>query len=365
MPELISGEGTSQLNPRLTGALDQIADEAADLDRRPRFPAECFAALAAAGTLARTVPAADGSRPSVTEEWDLVRLVARASGSVGRIFDGHLNAVERIALSAPPEVRKRELQAVRSGQRLLGVWGADPVPGEGEPATLRKSGEAWELNGVKTFCSGAGGVDAALVMARAEEAGAPFLCLVDAHEGIEIDRDWFSAGGLRASESHRVVFDRTPVIAVLGERGELAREPWFSRDALRTAASWAGMIDAAAADAVADLAARRRGEDLSSLAAGRISAAQGTVDAWFATAANAVAANEPLRGLSIRLRAEVVEASRTILEQAARACGSRPFALGSPLDRARRDLELFTLQHRLDPMLIAEGKRLLEPEARQ
>ena len=106
-----------------------------------------------------------------------------------------------------------------------------------------------------------------------------------------------------------------------------------------------------------------RGEDLSQLAAGRISAALGTVDVWFAAAAAAVNGNEPLRGLSIRLRSEVVAASRTILDEASRACGSRPFALGSALDRARRDLEIFTLQHRLDPMLIAEGAKLLDPEA--
>lgn len=350
------------MRPRLAAVLDEIAEDAAELDRAPRFPAESMAALASAGALAHTVPAADGSRPPIAEEWDLVRSVARASGSVGRIVDGHLNAVERIALAAPADVRDRELAAIRSGERLLGVWGADPGPGEGEPATLRRSGQGWELEGVKTFCSGAGGIDGALVMVRAEEPGPPFLCLIDADDSVGIDRGWFAANGLRASESHRVVFDRTPVLAILGDRGELSREPWFSRDALRTAASWAGMIDAAADDAIADLAARRRGEDLSSLAAGRISAARGTVDAWFAAAATAVAANQPLRSLSIRLRAEVVSASRTILDEASRACGSRPFALGSALDRARRDLELFTLQHRLDPMLIAEGRKLLEPE---
>jgi hypothetical protein len=199
-------------------------------------------------------------------------------------------------------------------------------------------------------------------MVRGATEGPPHLCLVEIDASVEVDRTWFAAGGLRASESHRVVFHDTPVRALLGERGELGREPWFSRDALRTTASWAGMADAAADDAITDLAARRRGEDLSRLAAGRISAARGTIDAWFAVAANAAEAEEPLRGLSIRLRAEVIGAIRTILEEAAAACGSRPFALGSPLDRARRDLELFTLQHRIDPMLAAEGRKLLEPD---
>lgn len=348
---------------RFQAALDSIAEEAGDLDRNPRFPAEALASLRETGALSFTVPAADGSRPPIREEWRLVRAVAEACGSVGRIFDGHLNAVERIATAAPAALRDEKLAEVVAGHLLLGVWGADPAPDEGVAATLIERSSGLVLDGVKTFCSGAGGVDTALVMARGETAGPPHLCLVAIDETVQVDRTWFAAGGLRASESHRVVFDETPVLAVIGEPGELGREPWFSRDALRTAASWAGMADAAVEDAVSDLAARRRGEDLSQLAAGRMSAARGTIDAWFEAAAIAVEANQPLRSLSIKLRSEVITAATSILGEAARACGSRPFALGSPLDRARRDLELFTLQHRIDPMLMAEGRRLLDPEA--
>jgi hypothetical protein len=37
-----------------------------------------------------------------------------------------------------------------------------------------------------------------------------------------------------------------------------------------------------------------------------------------------------------------------------------PFATGGTLDRARRDLELFLLQHRLDPMLARAGAAVLQ-----
>lgn len=346
----------------LEPVLDRIAEESEQLDREPRFPTRSIVSLREAGALAFTIPDGSGSRPPIGEEWDLVRRVAKASGSVGRILDGHLNAVERIAVCAPDSLRGQVLADVAAEGKLLGVWGADPGPDEGPPARLAGGRDQLELNGVKVFCSGAGGLDAALVMVRGETDGPPYLCLVDLDATVEIDRAWFAASGLRASESHRVVFDSTPVRALLGERGELSREPWFSRDALRTAATWAGMADAAGEDAISDLAARRRGEDLSRLAAGRISAAQGTIDAWFEVAARAVEAERPLKSLSIRLRAEVISAGRTILEEAARACGSRPFALGSQLDRARRDFELFTLQHRIDPLLIREGGLLLDPQ---
>ena len=44
----------------------------------------------------------------------------------------------------------------------------------------------------------------------------------------------------------------------------------------------------------------------------------------------------------------------------ARATGSRPFATGTALDRARRDFELFVLQHRLDPLVARLGRRTIE-----
>ena len=345
-------------------AIREIGEAAAELDREPRFPVEACAALGRSGALAFTVPGSGGARPPIAEEWALLRSVAAADGSVGRIFDGHLNAVERIAVAAPVEVAESQLDRVRAGDRLLGVWGADPKPGEGAPAQLiQSSGGALTLEGAKTFCSGAGGVDAALIAARPLSGdGPPQLCLVEIDETVIVDRTWFRGSGLRASESHRVQFDSTPVVALLGGPGELVREPWFSRDALRTAATWAGMADSAVDDALHHLGDRRRGEGLSELAAGRLTAARGSIDVWLEAAAAAVEADAPLKSLSIRMRAELIRAAELILGEAAVACGSRPFALGSALDRSRRDLQLFTLQHPIDPMLVGEGERVLDGE---
>ncbi len=189
---------------------------------------------------------------------------------------------------------------------------------------------------------------------------APRLVLVECDGTVEVDRGWYRGAGMRASESHRVLFRDAPIVAILGEPGELGREPWFSRDAMRTAASWAGMVDAAADAALADLAARRAAEPLAQLAAGRIEAARGTVDAWLMLAAGAVDEGHELRSLSVQMRAEIDRAAKTILEAAAAACGSHPFVTAGRLDRARRDLETFLLQHRLDPLLTRLGAARLK-----
>ena len=341
----------------LKQALAEIAAAAPGLDAQPRFPTEAFSALAGAGVL--------GSGRGVAEQWSLVRAVARADGSVGRILDGHLNGVERVGLLGSPHLDAEELEAVACGRLLLGVWGADPVGGEGEgdPAILASGPTATMiLRGSKTFCSGAGGVDRALVLARSPAGGAPSIAYLDTRdERCIIDRAWYRAAGLRASESHRVSFDGAPVMAVLGDPGELGREPWFGRDALRTTAHWAGLADAGADAALHELAARHCADPLAALAAGRIAAARTTIDAVLAQAAQAVEADpdEPTAARSVMVRSAVAGAAGAILDEAARACGARPFAVGGALDRARRDLELFVVQHRLDPLLARVGAQLL------
>ncbi len=353
----------------LDRALAQIAAGASTRDAVAAtgpFPAEAFARLRGCGALAMNA-IAGAARPPAAEELDLVRRVTAADGSVGRIFDGHINAVERLAVQGPGAVRDRELARVRAGESLLGVWGGEPVPGEGPPAQLRRGPHGEVLRGVKTFCSGAGGVQRALVLARdvdgdGDPAAGPALVLVDVAdpERVAIDTGWYRARGLVASASHRVVFHDAPVLARLGAPGAITVQPWFGRDALRTAASWAGMADTAVAAALSGLGERPRTGDLEGLAAGRILTARRTIDVWLAAAAVAMDdGGDELAPIALHGRAAIADSCRTLLDEAARACGSHPFATAGALDRARRDLQLMLLQHRLDPMLARAGAAAL------
>ncbi len=342
----------------LSEALETITDWAAENDRNGSFPEASLYALRDCGALAWGARAGT-ERPSGVGELRLVRQVAAADGSVGRILDGHLNAVERIAVHAPLSLGEELLPAVIDDGLRLGVWGADPAPGEGERATLR----AATLHGAKTFCSGAGGLDVALVNARDPQLDAPRLVAVDLRDPghVEVDDTWFNAGGLRASVSHRVVFHAAPILGVLGSPGVLSGDPWFSRDALRTAATWAGMADTAAEAALTALASRPQTTDLEALAAGRIAGARATIDALIAHAAAAMDAQGPrLPAIAIHARAAIAIAARALLDEALRAVGSRALVAAGTLDRARRDLELLLLQHRLDPLVARAGARELE-----
>ncbi|HEY2770454.1 MAG TPA: acyl-CoA dehydrogenase family protein [Solirubrobacteraceae bacterium] len=344
---------------------------ARDEQATPAFPGDAFDLLEREGALAWN--AVEGpERPPALEELTLVRRVARADSSVGRIFDGHLNAVERLAVQAPDDVRARELAAIRAGKLRAGVWGGDPVPGEGPPAAIVQAAEGEVLRGVKTFCSGAGGLHRALILARDPEGGPPVAVWIDLTDQrrIEIDESWYRSRGLRASVSHRVVFHDAPILARFGGPGALADQPWFGRDAIRTAASWAGMADTAAESALDALAERPDPRPLEGLAAGRIMTSRRAIEMWLEAAARAMdeatgagAGEESaatLATISVQARVAMTAECTTLLDAAARACGSRPFATGQALDRARRDLEVFLLQHRLDPILARVGAAELQ-----
>ena len=363
--------------PDLAPVLAAISAGAAGRDAHPAFPEGPFRELAAAGLLAMPAPdpvTGEGRRVSFAEEWRVLRAVSRADGSVGRILDGHLNGVERLSVLAPEPLRSEELVAVAAGELLLGVWGADPIPGEGEPARLANAETSPVVEGVKTFCSGSTGLDRALVAVRGPEGappGPPLLAYVDLSEGVEVDTDWFKGSGMRASESHRVVFHGAPVLAVLGEPGELVREPYFGRDAVRTAVTWAGVADAAVEATLEILAGKAAAtgaepDDIVSLAAGKMLAAQGTIDRWLEHAARFADAGPAasMAPFPVHLRESVASASREILDEAARSVGSHPFAVASTLDRARRDLELFLLQHRLEPALARTGRQAIQDRGR-
>jgi len=344
--------------PGLDRALRQIAAHADRLDAEPAFPTEAFRALAGTGALGCTLPDRRGKRIVFAEELGLLQAVARADGSVGRILDGHLNAVERLTLTCPGVLDHGDLEAIIAGQLLLGVWGADPARGEGRPVELRATGGIMVLSGVKTYCSGAGGVQQALVVAR-DHAHERRLVLVDLARGVQVDRSWYRAAGLRASESHRVVFDNASVRAVLGGPGELLREPWFSRDAIRTSATWAGIAHSVVDAALRVVRARPNPSEMMALAVGRMLVALGTIRHWLRDAAACADDNRSLGAVAIEARWAIAGAAREIASEAALACGSHPLATGGALSRGRRDLDLFLLQHRLDTLLARHGARVL------
>ncbi|MEN0012315.1 MAG: hypothetical protein AAGC46_03055 [Solirubrobacteraceae bacterium] len=300
----------------------------------------------------------DRAFPSRAAELAAVRDVARGGLGAARVFDGHRNGLERILEHRPQDVPDGVRTDAAAGHLRLGVWGADPGPADGTPACLDPSGSS--VTGVKTFCSGAGHLDLAIVLVRRTQDGSPILpVLIELRDtaAAQVDRTWFRGTVLQESHSHRVVFDRAPVVAVLGTEGTLVEDPWISGDALRSAGVWAGAADSIAAG-LAGMATR--GDD-DATAAGRARAIVGTVDAWLAAGLAAVedahrTGSDPWPVVTA-LRLELTERLRALMRLAAEQHGSRGLVTDEPFAEARAALDLLLLQHRLAPVATKLGRR--------
>ena len=305
--------------------LAQIESGAAERDAEPTpsFPEGPLALLERAGMLAWNAHAAGSvagrpRRPSSSSYDGWRAPTARSAGS---------STATSMRLSVSPfRPRAGPRPRARGGRRreaASGVWGGDPAPGEGPPATVFEADGIDVLRGVKTFCSGAGGLDRALILARRPERRTTARGVDRPHRRAPrrgrpdlVPRPRPARIGLASSRVPR----RPGARHLRAARRRLAEQPWFARDALRTAASWAGMADTAVHAALDELAQRPGRGQLEALAAGRIPTAQRTIDLWIERGARAMDA--PRRGAARGRRAGAGRDLRRV-PRAARRGGAR------------------------------------------
>ena len=313
-----------------------------------------MAALERAGLLA--APAGPEPLP-YGDELELLCALGRADAGVARIVDGHFNAVERLRVQAPDALRDRELPAIARGRAPGRRLGRGPAARRGPPA--RRRGDV--LVGSKTFCSGAGGLQRALVLVGDDDGAGPVAAWVDltVPGTVAIDRSWYTGAGMVSSASHRVDFDGAPGAGAAGPAhgravvrprrgahgGDLGRGGARGRRR-RARGTWPS--------------ARRRPSSRRWPPAASRPGGRGSGSGWLGRGAARRGSRAAGRRGAASLRAAVADAARAILDEAERAVGSRPLATGSVLDRAGRDLRMFLLQHRLEPILARTGRAAIE-----
>lgn len=213
----------------------------------------------------------------------LLFAVGREDLPLGRLFEGHVDAVQIVMRYARDEQRARVAALVARGG-TLGVWNAD-LPGEALSLTDMR------LSGGKSFASGAGLISHALVTVDAQ--GGRQLVLVDMARTVPaIDRGAWQVAGMQRSESHVVRWDGAAVTAddLIGVPGDYVREPWFVGGALRFAAVQAGGIAAVVEHARDHLVTAERASDphqagrlaaMYGLAQGANAAVRAAGEGWF------------------------------------------------------------------------------------
>lgn len=211
------------------------------------FPAEDVDDMAAAGLLAALVPssvggAGLGEEPSSGKLFQVLRLVGYGSLALGRIYEGHVNALQLVARYGDAGQRRRLFADAADGH-LFGVWNTEPGRG---CLTLSDTRGGLLLDGVKIYASGAGRVTRALVTARRDPGEPPLMLMVPLDAGTRADLSAWKAHGMRASATGTLDFTGLAVLsdAVIGGPDDYHRQPYFSGGAWRFAAVQFGGIEA-------------------------------------------------------------------------------------------------------------------------
>lgn len=342
------------------------ASRAPDLDRRGGFPAEDVAACHEAGLLAAPLPVAlggiglneAGMAPALLQ---VLVQVGRGSLPLGRLYEGHVNALALVDRYASAAIRERLAADARAGH-LFGVWNTQA---EADGLVLETQGGGFRLSGRKTFASGAGSVTRPLVTAR-DGQGRQQMLVVDLEPATRADLSAWQVQGMRASASGALDFSglRVDARAFVGAPDDYFREPVFSGGAWRFAAVQVGGIEAVFDALRAHLRATGRGGDPHQQA--RLGEAAVAVEGarLFVERAAILAGDpfaEPDRVIAyVNLARTAVErAGLDVLERAQRSVGLAGFLDAHPLERLGRDLATYLRQPGPDRALTSAAAFVL------
>lgn len=341
---------------RLAALSGTIARPAAEHDADGTFPHEAFVELAALGLLSDP-PVEDGAMHRLLR---LLAAVGRGDLSVGRIYEGHVNACWLIGRHGTCAQRDRYAQIARS-DGVFGVWNTDAPD---DPLRL----EAGRLVGKKSFASGVDGISHAIVTI-AQEKGRRMIVVPTC--GMPVDRSWWRPLGMRASGSH--VVDMTGLVVepdwFLGGLDDYVARPWFSGGAIRFLAVQVGGMHAVFDAAVTHLRGTGRAgnpHQAHRLARMGVAVESGylwldrTADAWSAAAADA-SADAPKRYLEAAAngaRLAVETAAMAVLEEAEKAIGAAGMIAPHPFERLMRDMRTYLRQPNPDGAAAAFGEAI-------
>lgn len=322
--------------------------DAAERDRDGRFPDRAFGGLKQLGLLGQPPLRGDGAAVL----FRILAAVGQGNLSVGRIFEGHVNALFLVHLFGSAAQRQR-YQMTASGGGLFGVWNTD-MPGD--PVVL----DGTRLKGKKNFASGIDGLSHAVITAAAPEGR---LMIVVPVAGLPVDRSWWHPLGMRASGSHIVSFDNVAVEQdhILGGPDDYIKEPWFSAGAIRFAAVHVGGMHAVLDAAVAHLRQTKRLDDPHQRhRVGQMALNVEAGYAWLDRAATfwakrKQAPDSPIVPVANAARLAIERAALDVLETAERGVGAAGLMTPHPLERLVRDLRTYLRQPNPDGALTALG----------
>jgi alkylation response protein AidB-like acyl-CoA dehydrogenase len=359
---------------------DTFAQEAAAVDQPGAFPAAEFERLAAAGFVAAPLrPALGGCGLGIeaATTHDLLRLlkhIGRGNLAIGRVYEGHVNALQLIQTFGTAHQIQRYGRDAREQHRLFGVWNAEDAAG----LTLVPLGAGrYRLEGAKTFCSGGGYVDRPFVNGKLPD-GSWQMCIVPMDQvSTACDRTWWQPMGMRATASYKIDFTGVELgaEALIGQPGDYLRQPWLTAGVVRFAA-----VQLGGAEALFDLTRQflqgeqRTGHPYQQERLGQLAIALETGNLWLRGAADLLAAYHPqfagdpqfdhpqmeqLLAYANMMRTAIEQICIDAMQLCQRSVGTRGLLPPYPMERVIRDLTLYLRQPAYDAAIADVGAYVL------
>lgn len=215
-------------------ARDEVAPRAEAIDREAVWPAAALRALGDVGLMGLLVPrSAGGEGQGLLGLVAVTEALARACSSTAMCFGMHCVGTAAIAAKATAFQRDHYLTAIAEGRHVTTLALSEPATGSHlyfSETKLRRDGDAYLVDGEKTFVTNGNHADSYVISTVASESDAKFgefSCLVvdAASEGLEWQRPW-QGFGMRGNSSRGFRLDavRVPRRNLLGEEGD---QVWY------------------------------------------------------------------------------------------------------------------------------------------
>ncbi|MDJ0364994.1 acyl-CoA dehydrogenase family protein [Hymenobacter sp. H14-R3] len=360
----------------------RLLAQAASTDKIGGFPAQEMTWLHEAGLLTAALPSTLGG-VSLGEPSTALPLlqalyhVGRGNLAVGRLWEGHVNALLLIRCFGSTAQLARAAADARAGH-VFGVWNTEN-PAEGVHLEMRPMVPGhYRLRGAKTFASGSGHITRpVLTGALPDNQGWQLVLLRADQQPPQLDRSFWRPLGMRATASFRADFTGLEIGPdnLVGQPNDYYRAPWFGGGAARFAA-----VQLGGAAAVLDETRRflrrlgRTDDPYQRQRLGELLALHETGQRWLRGAAEHAAlpttAADPLPPARLAALTAYVNAFRGTTEDiclqtlrlAERCVGARGLLQPEPFERLHRDLTHYLRQPAPDGALADVGRFALDSD---
>ena len=210
-------------------AESEVRPHVSEWDETQHFPREILGGLARLGLMGVVFPPEyGGAGLGYSEYVTVIEELARVDGSVAIILAAHTSLCAGHIFTAGTEEQKRKYLGPLARGEKLGCWSlTEPQAGSdagGTRTTARLDGDAWVLNGAKTFTSNGTYADICVAMAvtdkTAHKHGISAFIIEKGTPGYRPGKKENKLG-LRASDTTEVIFEncRVPRENCLGKPG--------------------------------------------------------------------------------------------------------------------------------------------------